>query len=68
MNMKIQKCADDLNPKFVFALTDSRLLADLATGKINAQEWAKKEMASRGIDENLSWIGFDNAKKLWEKK
>jgi len=50
--------ADELNPAFVFTLTFTELLKDIASGKINAQELAKRELETRGLDIDGNWVGF----------
>jgi len=61
-----QTCeSDDLNPEFVFNTVHTELLLKLATGAVNAQELACKNMASRGLGRNGEWGGFDQAKKEW---
>ena len=57
--------SDDLNPEYVFNTVHTELLLKLATGAVNAQELARKQMTSRGLGRNGEWIGFDQAKKEW---
>ena len=58
-NIKLNDDLDDsLNPLFLFSTTDKQLLIDIATGKLNAKELAKKELSNRGYDENGKYIGF----------
>jgi len=58
--------SDDLNPEYVFNIVHTELLLKLATGAVNAQELARKNMASRGLGCSGKWVGFDQAKKEWE--
>jgi hypothetical protein len=57
--------SDDLNPEYLFNTVHTELLLKLATGAVNAQKLACKNMASRGLGRNGEWIGFDQAKKEW---
>jgi hypothetical protein len=49
---------DELNPAFIFGLTSSELLSQIAKGEINAQELAKRTLENRGLDINGKWVGF----------
>ena len=49
---------DELNPKFIFQMIKGELLAQIIKGEINPVELAKNELANRGVDENLKWVGF----------
>ena len=43
-----QTCeSDDPNPEYLFNFVHIKLLLDIATGELNAQELARKNMASR---------------------
>ncbi len=55
--------SDDLNPEYVFNTVHTELLLKLANGAVNAQELARKEMASRGLGLNGEWVGFAQVKK-----
>ena len=57
--------SDDRNPEYIFTLTDTGLLLDIAAGKIDVQELVRKELAGRGVNDAGAWIGFDNAFKFW---
>lgn len=65
---KINEMSDDENPHFVFQSVNTKLLLAMATGKVNAQEYAKLEMVNRGFDKKGSWIGFKASKELWKPK
>ena len=58
---------DDKNPKFIFALTDTDLLLDIAKDQLNPVELAKQELANRGLGSNGEWMGFPEAKKFWNQ-
>jgi len=64
----VNEASDDENPKFMFATTDTKLLLQIANGKINAKEWAKQQLESRGFGKKGEWIGFEEAKNLWKSK
>lgn len=57
--------SDELNPKYVFNTVYTELLLKLASGAVDAQELACKEMACRGLGRNGEWVGFAQAKKQW---
>ena len=70
-DMKTEKVAelpDDLNPKFIFCNTATELLLQIATGKIDAVDYARKELAARGTGKNGEWVGFKEAERQWEVK
>ncbi|MBW2962308.1 hypothetical protein [Mesonia aestuariivivens] len=48
---------DCYNPEFLFQTEMGFLLSLIAQGKIDAKEAAKKELARRGLDEKLNFIG-----------
>lgn len=64
MNTKKETLPDDLNPDFLFNLTHSALLVDIAKGRIDPVALAKKALANRGIDDKGQWIGFDKAERF----
>jgi hypothetical protein len=51
---------DNQNPAFTFQGTDTKLLSQIARGEINAQELAKRELESRGMDINGKWAGLNS--------
>lgn len=57
---------DDMNPKFIFSNTTTELLLQIATGKIDAVDFARRELAARGIGKSGFWIGFRESAKQWE--
>ena len=65
---KMNESSDDLNPRYMFTGMYTELLVKLASGKVNAQEYAKFELQNRGFDASGNWIGFPAAKKLWKSK
>ena len=68
-DMKTEKVAelpDDLNPQFMFSITASELLLQIATGKIDTMDFARRELAARGTGKSGSWVGFKEAERQWE--
>ena len=63
---EIAELPDDLNPKFIFSNTATELLLEIAKEKLDAIDYAKAELAARGIGKAGVWIGFREAKKQWE--
>lgn len=49
------------NPKYMYNQTHTELLGKIAKGEIDPVEWAKYELASRGMNEENKWIGFKEA-------
>jgi len=45
---KINNSSDDLNPKYIFRLTDNKLLEMIVNKKIDIIKIAKEELAGRG--------------------
>ena len=64
----VSEMTDDQNPKYMFQGMNVKLLVQIASGKINAKEYAKYEMQNLGFGKNGEWIGFPEAKKLWKSK
>jgi hypothetical protein len=51
---------DAVNPVFIFSLTATELLSKIVSGEIDAVEFAKYELANRGLDNTGKWVGFKN--------
>ena len=58
---------DELNPKYIFDMTDSSLLIDAINGKIDLNVLAIKELACRGLNRQGVWVGFEIANELAEQ-
>lgn len=50
--------SDELNPEFLFRLTYTELLVKIASGEIDAKDYAQKELKNRGLDSDGKWVGF----------
>ncbi len=50
--------SDDLNPKFIFALTHTSLLCKAVREELDLHLLAREELASRGVDEYGAWLGL----------
>lgn len=61
--MKKQIIKPDEN---VLSLGSTRFLLLAATGKIDFNELAKEELAARGLGKDGKWVGFKEARRLWE--
>lgn len=59
---------DDLNPDYIFSMTATSLLVQIACGEIDPLDHVMMELASRGIGKNGKWIGFKEAAKEWKVK
>lgn len=42
----------------------TKVLAAAARGEIDLNRLAREELASRGLDDNGVWVGFDRAQKI----
>jgi len=60
----IQQLGDDAS---ILQTAKTALLLLMATGQVDATQMARHELASRGLDEKGTWIGFAAAAKLWEE-
>ncbi len=56
---------DELNPLFIFSMTHNDLLVAIATGKIDAVQLAKEQLAGRGFGKTGTWVGSDRAESEW---
>jgi hypothetical protein len=54
------------NPAFMFQSVHSQLVRDVANGTIDANYYARREMANRGLGKIGEWVGFEKAKKYWD--
>lgn len=59
---------DDDNPAFLFNLTPTSILLMIIRGEISATWLASKQLASRGLDKNGQWVGFDKAEEIHDVK
>jgi len=55
---------DDQVAEYVFQTIHSSILADIVNGKEDATMLAAKQLASRGLDKNGNWVGFDKADEI----
>lgn len=60
-----EPASDELNALYVFATTHSRLLLALASGVVDAQGLARKEMSHRALDANGEGCSFGDAARIW---
>ncbi|MFA6335811.1 MAG: hypothetical protein WCX48_09745 [Bacteroidales bacterium] len=54
---------DDENPKFLFSTTNTKLLCEIVTGKIDPKKLAQNELWARGLNNSGIWIGFQRTSK-----
>ena len=45
-------------------LADARILAAVARGELDLNAVARRELASRGLDDHATWVGFANAAQI----
>lgn len=55
---------DATNPQFLFSTTATSLLLAAAAGLIDPVALARRELASRGLDANGEWCGFEAAARI----
>ncbi len=58
--------SDEMNPKYAFQGMNTELLMQFASGKIDLLQYARREMANRGLDQTGKWVGFEQAEQLWK--
>jgi hypothetical protein len=69
MDKRLSLKHDDLNPFGMFGIFgDDLLLGIMNSDDIDPRELIKQELASRGLDKNGLWVGFDRAHKIWGVK
>lgn len=52
------------NPLYLFSSTPTVLLAAALDGRVDLVDYARREMAARGLDQQGRWVGFAKAAKL----
>jgi len=55
---------DATNPAFLYQQTATALLLAIAAGLIDPVLLARRELASRGLDGDGAWCGFDEARRI----
>ena len=55
---------DRLNKDYMFQGVSTALLSKAVKNEIDLLKLAKRELASRGLDGNGLWVGFEEAKKI----
>ena len=55
---------DDTNPEYLFSTTNTTILLGVEAGMIDAERLARTELASRGLDADGVWCGFDRAREI----
>jgi hypothetical protein len=54
---------DELNPQYLFSITQTELLCAIVNGKIDAKELAWQELRNRGCNAKGKWVGFEGHTK-----
>lgn len=65
---KNETIPDDLNPAYLLSQFPNDILADILSGNIDVKLLVRDQLASRGMDKEGKWIGFDQAAKLHRVK
>lgn len=47
----------------ILQIADTQTLAAVARGEVDLNRIAREELASRGMDQNGNWVGFDKARQ-----
>lgn len=67
---KFSTRSDALNPRYLFQSTATQLLVEALQKLFDVDYYIRRELACRGVDENGTWVGFPEAKKIhqieWE--
>jgi len=50
--------SDELNPQYLFSLTATDLLVQIANGSIDAKKIATMQLGIRGLNLEGKWVGF----------
>ena len=53
------------NPEYLFRLTETSLLSEIANGRIDPKRLAEAELAARGLDRDGKFVGYIEANKLF---
>ncbi|MGP8214228.1 MAG: hypothetical protein ACLQQ4_01560 [Bacteroidia bacterium] len=59
---------DELDPRYIFNMTATQLLAEALKGDFDITYLIKRQLANRGLDRDGKWVGFDKAKELHQVK
>ncbi len=49
----------------MFAITDGEILRFILQYQVPLEKFIRVELAHRGYDEDLHWVGFSKAEKIW---
>jgi len=60
------KMDDETNPECTFDKINSNILSMIVKGEIDPVAMAWKTLADRGLDHCGEWVGFDQAKRIFE--
>jgi hypothetical protein len=60
--------ADDINPRFIFSLTATVILAEALRGDFDLKQLIRRELANRGLNAEGNWVGFDKAAQVHKIK
>jgi hypothetical protein len=55
---------DATSPAYIFSTTATSLLLAIAAGLLDPVALARRELASRGLDGDGAWCGFDEARRI----
>ncbi len=55
---------DEFSPAYLFSATPTSLVLAIIHGLIDPVAIARETLASRGLDENGEWVGFEQAKQI----
>jgi hypothetical protein len=51
----------------MFSVADGETLRFILSAKILLERFIRHELASRGHNENMKWVGFEKAGEIWLK-
>lgn len=54
-----EELSDELNPRYLFSLTATKLLVQIVNNEINVQQLAHDQLRNRGLNNEGQWVGFN---------
>lgn len=54
-----EELSDELNPKYLFSITATKLLVQIVNNEIDAKQLAQDQLRNRGLNNEGQWEGFN---------
>lgn len=55
-----EELSDDLNPKYIFSTTATKLLVQIVNNEIDVKQLAQDQLKNRGLNNEGLWVGFNH--------